>query len=146
MRLYHFCSRLHLAGIIAKKSICMGRVPMRLVNGRVTGLGPGRKYPAGVQWLTSNPDWNQTWTIGRHSAHLPYRRTERRICINIPTPWIPQVVPWPVFCQKTAPESMEHQNFETDWTNWSLFFGPIPSSWFVSIDNNPTPAEIEIPQ
>ncbi len=146
MKLFHFCSRAHLAGIVASKSICKGRVPLEIIGGAVRGLGPSRRNPGGVQWLTSNDDWNQSWTLGHHKANLPFRRTERRITIIIPTPHIPKVVPWPVFCQKHAPSSMEHQNFQTDWTNWSLFFGPIPTSWFLAIDNNPTPAEIDLPQ
>lgn len=130
MILFHYTSAQHLAKI-RTQGIHRGVIPWKFLDGKAT-------FVRGWQWLTINPDWEQSWCDPKYSQ-LPYRRDEFRITIAVPKFAYPQVLRWLDFCAKHAPESATELNARPhDPQNWRLFHGPIPATWFVDVQQNPT--------
>lgn len=138
MTFYHFTSGQHLALILSPKSkgICMGVVPHKILRGKPT-------FFRNWQWLTVNPDFDQTWDRdGFRPPGLPYRRTEHRIRLEITGPLLARVVSFEKYLEHRRCEAELFLKTGTDWKNWYLFSGPIPPNWFLDVLRNPTPIHL----
>jgi len=102
-----------------------------------TGIREGRvivqerppKFKAGHQWLTVNPDFNQSWDA---LSTLPYDRTENRIEVKIPR--IQNLFKWSLFGKKIAGEEMFNVlSAYGDPENWYIYRGIISPGYFVEI-------------
>ncbi len=133
---YHFTSARHFAGI-QKSGIALGMIPWKLNE------DGSAKVKRNFQWLTTDPDWEQSWD-NPLTTPLNYRRTEYRIALEIPG-WasVNTLFKWSDFAQKYRPESTEFLNSLGGSKYWYVFSGPIPTNWFIAVDRNPT--EIYIP-
>lgn len=133
---YHFTSAKHFAGI-QKSGIALGMIPWRLdTTGKV-------HVKRNFQWLTTDPDWLQSWDDPLSST-LPYRRTEYRITLEVPSFALQSLFRWSDFDLKYKPQSAAFINILPGSKYWSVFKGPIPTSWFLATDRNPT--EINLPE
>ena len=136
MTLYHFTASQHIAKINTTgpgSGIRLGVVPFSL---RPNG---GMNFMKGWQWLTENPDWDQEWDNPGTLSKLPFRRTEWRITVDIPSLYTFKVVRWPAFDARYQPPSREYLNAFRGNHHWRLFHGAIPVSWFVAVEHNPVP-------
>lgn len=119
-RFYHFTPRWMLESI-KKQGISEGKL--------VIQTNPP-KFKGGHQWLTINPDFNQSWC---EYSMLPYDRSEVRIEVAIQK--IAHLYKWTQFGEKMAGKEM----FDTlsefgDPENWYIYRGIITPMWFLNID------------
>lgn len=125
--LYHFT-----AGVFIDKirhdGLTKGVLPWNLNRqGRPTFKSP-------FQWLTTNPDWAQTWCL---LGSLPFARNAHRITVHVPEPQRQHLLKWTELCQRCQPDSASEINLAGgDHENWWLFHGRIPASWFLAVDVN----------
>lgn len=132
MILYHFTTAKHLAQI-KTKGLALGMIPWALLEGKDRFT-----FVPGWQWLTRDSDWTQDWDdplLG--TAHLPFRRTDVRITIEIPSLYDYRVVRWDAYAAKMKPPSLEFLARYQSARWWFLYHGTIPPSWFLAIENNP---------
>jgi len=118
LKLYHFTAA-HLLPRVKREGLTLGRIPWR--KGGKTVLVPG------YQWLTSNPEFDQSWCNVRYSS-LPYDRLAYRITVMIPRDHLPCLLPWLDVCQKN--EMKDVLNDFGDPENWYVFKGRIKPGWF----------------
>ena len=116
--LYHFCPKWMLAGIV-RDGLTKGSIPFMNADGKVM-----LRY--GYQWLTMNPDFNQSWNEG---SSLPYDRTECRLLVTIPPgdQW-ERLIPWLSNCQELSNMHVDLNSYG-DPENWIVFRGKIPVEW-----------------
>ncbi len=130
MKLYHFTAR-HLWEQIQRQGITRGFLITHASPLQMTG---------DYRWLTTNPDWEQTWAEG--TGRLPYKRNEVRLTVDIPDHEMKRILKWetsgPIISE--VYEELSDRRF-CDPDNWRLFTGDIPASWIVAHDFLPTKAE-----
>lgn len=126
MKLYHFCSRHHLEGI-KTDGLTLGIIPLSIDPPLLA---------KGFQWITSNPDFDQSWC--KYST-LPYRRNEWRITVKIPKSHAGKKYRWLPLSNELAKHfpNIRILNLYGDPKNWFVFEGTIKPSWFRKIDANP---------
>lgn len=95
------------------------------------------RFKAGHQWLTSNPDFNQSWN---EYSTLPYDRTANRIEINLPDRQRRYLYHWIKEGERLAGTEM----FKTlscygDPENWFVYHGIVKPQWFIEIKKKPIP-------
>jgi hypothetical protein len=84
-------------------------------------------FRPGFQWLTSNPEWAQSWCV---LGSLPFPKNAYRIKILIPETGIHRLTKWSEMCARGRPDCAEEINSKAvDWHNWWVFYGPIPYNW-----------------
>lgn len=89
----------------------------------------------GFQWLTSNPDFVQTWCL---LGSLPFPRNAWRITVLVPEKASVKLLRWQEMCERFSPACAEEINLPSvDWRNWSVFNGWIPPEWFLEVHRNP---------
>ena len=125
VQLYHFCPEWMLANI-RRQGLTIGR--MLYLLDRVLKAIPG------VQWLTVNPDWNQSWC--EHST-LPYRRNEARLTVEIPLDAQGRLHVWMTFCEEHPNELWADLNSFGDPENWRIYRGRIEPEWITCVMHNP---------
>ncbi len=126
MKLYHFCPKWMMEGIL-REGLTLGKIVLR-------GL-PDPLFAEGYQWLTKNPDFNQSWC---EYSTLPYRRNEVRLTVKIPFTRARQAIRWLLFC-KVNPEHKEMWdtlNCYGDPENWFVYHGRIPPEWIKKVKMN----------
>ena len=118
---YHFTARRFFRSILIR-GICFGKIlksfsPLAFING--------------YQWVTINPDFEQSWAKG--TGRLSYKRNEVRFTIQIPEGEKHRLKPWNQM-RFMVPETAEDLSSFGDPENWCLFEGTICSSWIVKTD------------
>lgn len=125
LRLYHFSAR-HMADAIMREGITRGFV--------LVDFGPPIRMCHDYRWLTTNANWDQSWSEG--TGRLKYRRNESRLMIDIPMSESHRISPW----KQIGPLiSREYETLSAfgDPENWRLFRGNIPREWIVLRSENP---------
>lgn len=123
--LYHFCADWMLEDI-KRQGLTEGKL--------VINMNPIR-FMSNYQWLTLNPDFNQSWN--EHSS-LPYDRTANRLKVEIPDRPARYLYAWLANGEKMAGKEM----FETlsaygDPENWFVFRGQVKPEWIKEIRKKP---------
>jgi len=126
MKLCHFTA-VHLLDGCKRDGLTLGRVPWS--DGRTVELRPG------LQWLTTNPKWEQSWHNPEFSS-LPYSRTAVRITVSIPPIYRKRVLKWLRYCKGN--KLTRDLNSYGDPENWRIFRGAIPPEWFTAIEVRPS--------
>lgn len=128
--IYHFCAGQFLEGI-KKDGIRLGKVPYGIPHDETRMR---IKFINGYQWLTSNPEFKQSWNEG---SSLTYDRTEYRITINLPQAVRFDLVKWTDF----GKDNLLYNDLSAfgDPENWYLFKGVIIPYWILKIERNPKP-------
>ena len=85
MRLYHFTPRHRLEPVL-RHGLSRGLTPI-VIGGKLVRI-------PGYQWLTTNPDFRQSWN---DASLLPFDRTAYRIQLAVPRSAAPQLLPWPTW-------------------------------------------------
>lgn len=124
--LYHFTAA-HLLDGIKNEGLTLGFVPLQ--------LSPP-KFRRGLQWLTINSEWDQSWNGG--SGLLNYSRTAYRLTVSLPNHRTDKLHRWLDYGKIMVPARMfETLNAYGDPQNWFLHFGPIPPRYIAEITPNP---------
>lgn len=133
MILYHFTTVNHLKNI-QKKGLALGIIPVSLdPNG-----GNHFRFLPHWQWLTQSPDWEQDWDHPIHgTAKLPFRRTEIRITVEIPSLYAFKCIRWDAWVSRMKPASSEFFIRFPSSRFWYVYHGTIPPSWFIAVEQNP---------
>lgn len=90
----------------------------------------GVQFLRSTQWLTTNPDFNQSWSAAELSK-LPYDRTDNRLTICIPHNETKNLVSWTTFGPVAAPKTYEVLSSFGDPENWYVYLGSIPPEWII---------------
>ena len=125
MIFYHFTSKHHVGGC-KNTGLIMGVLPM--------SIDPPN-FKNGYQWLTTNPDFDQSWDRGKN---LPYDRTDYRLTIEIPDKHKSKLLKFTTDIKKIIPKFIYEALFgygEPD--NWYAYHGLIPSKWIKKVERNP---------
>lgn len=117
---YHFCAEQFLSSI-RKEGLKIGRMPWGTLDG-------GVKLIPGYQWLTSNPEFQQSWNEG---SSLKYDRTECRITIILPVAVRFSLHKWTEFKDKNP--LYETLSCYGDPENWYVFKGTVIPFWISDI-------------
>jgi hypothetical protein len=129
MRLYHFTPRHRLEPIL-RHGLSRGLTPV-VIGGKLVRI-------PGYQWLTTNPDFRQSWN---DASLLPFDRTAYRIQLAVPRSAAPQLLPWPNWKAELGARMMPGFDSHCDPKNWVVFKGTAPPTWFTHIMPNPNVAE-----
>ncbi len=121
--LYHFCSSRHFKKI-KKQGLIRGVLP--------TGWLEDVRFIKDVQWLTTNKNFNQSWSSS--SSKLPYDRTEVRLTIQIPWGRRDTLHNWLIYCKKFPSPIQKDLNCLGDPENWRIFHGRIKPGWIKQVD------------
>lgn len=123
---YHFCPKWMLESILQHG----------LTRGSILCTAPGGKVGLhhGYQWLTTNPNWDQTWC---EQSSPPYKRNECRLTISIPD-GDEALQSWLYRYCIAHPDPAQHiLNSYGDPQNWMVYAGSIDPEWIVKIEENP---------
>jgi hypothetical protein len=137
--LHHFAPQHAIEGIRAR-GLIKGAMPWNLdKHGNPTMTthhsgNPKIKGP-GYQWLTVNGSWDQSWAF---LGNLPYPKNAYRITVLIPEKAALRFLHhWKALCDRGRPDCAPFINTKgVDWTNWFVFYGPIPPTWFLEVQRN----------
>lgn len=132
MKFYHFTSRFHVDACM-NTGLFMGVIPL--------SIDPV-KLKNGYQWITSNPDWDQSWN---RQSTLPYDRTDCRLTIDIPAKHKKKVLKFDDDLKKMIPKEMYGVLAGDDLDggdpeNWYVFDGLIPTNWIKKVERKPADA------
>lgn len=118
MTLYHFTAKRFLAGI-EKEGLTRG-VMLKSMN--------PPKFLHNKQWLTTNPSFDQGWSIG--TGRLPYKRNEVRIEFEIPLDSRGNLKPWSQmrFLVPEVADDLEASDL-ADPENWWIYQGDVKPWW-----------------
>lgn len=123
-QLYHFCPEWMLESIkkygLTEGKIIISQNPVRFRVG---------------QWLTKNPDWNQSWDA---FSTLPYKRNEKRLLIEIDNRMSRYLFKWADHGVRLAGQQMYDILSEFgDPENWFVFIGAIKPSCIKEVKTKP---------
>lgn len=122
MKLYHFTAK-HLIDKIKIEGLTLGGIPLILPK--------GLKMIKPAQWLTSNPEFNQSWCSEK--VILKYNRNDYRITVKIPK-GNKNIYSWLDLCKiPELKETSKYLNASGDSENWFIYFGNIKPKWFREI-------------
>lgn len=134
MKLFHFCSSEHIDSI-KEEGLTRGSITV------INGWGVPKGFIKPCQWLTKNPDWNQSWDS---MATLNYSRTDYKIIVDIPYEEEDQLYRWQDIDEISQiaeldgmRDTIETLNRFGDPENWYCYFDEIPPEWFRQIIKNP---------
>lgn len=87
-----------------------------------------------TQWLTTVAEQSdQEWTDG-YKSRFGVSRTEARVKINIPTPFMGNVMEFQEFCNLFKDHLPDKYNaFPELSKGWYVYFGDIPKAWIANI-------------
>jgi hypothetical protein len=122
MKLYHFTAKCFLKGI-EKDGLTRGCM--------LKSMSPPSFIP-NSQWLTSNPEFEQSWL--NPNSTLPYKRNEVRLTIEIPDHAEANAKPWSQM-KFLVPEVAQDLSQFGDPENWWIYSGNIPPQWIATIDS-----------
>lgn len=122
--LYHFCAGKFLPSI-NKTGLRYGRIPFSSDGQRI-------KLLPGYQWLTSNPEFTQSWNEG---STLQYDRTEYRLTIILPTSVRFSLIKWTDYNKDNPNFLFDTLNEYGDFENWYLFKGVVIPYWIANVHN-----------
>lgn len=126
---YHFTSPYHVIGC-RREGLWLGAVPY------LDNRGISYDFHYNMQWLTTNPDWNQSWARG--SDRLPYHRNAFRLTVRIPRRHGFAVSRWLNCKDKMYGDgTREILNAYGDPENWFLCEGLVRPAWIIAVDENP---------
>lgn len=120
MKLYHFTAERFLKSI-EKNGLTRGVM--------VKSMNPPA-FLFGKQWLTKNPEYEQSWAKG--TGRLPYKRNEVRLTIEIPEENERDCKPWTQMMFLVA-DVAEQLSCMGDPENWYVFDGNIRPHWIKEI-------------
>lgn len=123
-KFYHFTASRFLPSI-KKEGIILGRM--------LKTMRPPT-FLTNKQWITINPDFDQSWSAG--TGRLPYMRNEVRLTVKIPLKYLEFCKPWSQMRFLTPEVAKDLESFG-DPENWYIFQGPIRPEWIVEVDFNP---------
>lgn len=86
------------------------------------------------QWLTRNPDFQQSWAVG--TGRLPYKRNEIRLTVEIPLEKLENCKPWTQM-KFLVPNVAKDLSAFGDPDNWWIYQGTIDPKFIIKIDENP---------
>lgn len=120
---YHYTAK-HLIPGIKKEGLTKGVTPIRTQKQGIDRLS----FLTSTQWLTISRDpREQDWAIG---VSTPYSRNEARIKINIPNPYMKNVVAFDAFCKMCKDYLWPDFDYDKQITkDWYVFLGNIPKQW-----------------
>ena len=128
MKFYHFTSKHHVDGC-KTTGIIMGMLPLSIEP---------PKLKNGYQWLTTNPDFDQSWD---RAKNLPYDRTEYRLTIEIPDKHKTKILKFTTDIKKILPKFIYGaMSGYGEPGNWYVFHGLIPSKWIKKVERKPADA------
>lgn len=125
MILYHFTSPLHIDSIRAQ-GLTRGVV---LASIRPLGFLPC------CQWLTKNPEFQQSWCLKQYST-LSYDRSAFRITVEIPDD-DPRLFTWHEVTKALPLDVVFSLNSHGDHENWYIYRGIVLPKWFTSVCRAP---------
>ena len=127
MLLYHFTAKVFLDSI-KKAGLNQGAV---LLNDKPI------QFAQGYIWLTKNPDFDQSWSVG--TGRLPYKRNEVRFDVNIPKSHERDLFTFSQLNLLLHFKNGVHEilGSQGDPENWFVYEGKIPRSWLKKIKHNP---------
>lgn len=128
--LYHFCAERFLKSI-RKNGIRFGKIPYGIPYDETRMKV---KFLTGYQWLTSNPEFNQSWN---ENSSLSYDRTEYRITVNLPNEVRHCLLKWTEFGKDNP--LYNDLSLYGDSENWYLFKGVVIPYWFSKIESKRQP-------
>lgn len=117
--LYHFTCSHQIEGV-KKDGLTLGKIPLSQIH-----------FKEHYQWLTSNPDWKQSWC--ENQILLKCDRTEWRLIIEIPDSHKINLLVWIIAGPMLTPVFSILSMFG-DPHNWYLYDGDIPKNWFKKIE------------
>jgi hypothetical protein len=101
----------------------MGMIPLRIDPPKVKN---------GYQWLTSNPDTDQSWD---RAKNLPYDRTAFRLTVEIPKKHMKKLLKFDEEGEKLIPKKLyEALSGYGDPENWYMYHGLIPAKWIKKVE------------
>ena len=120
---YHYTAKQFIEGI-KKYGLTMGKTPI-YDKGKLT-------FISNTQWITKcgDPD-KQLWAI---PVTIKYSRREYRLKINIPKPFMKNIISMETFMKKykkLLPDGFN--NFPEETKNWFIYNGHIPNKWIEQI-------------
>lgn len=125
MKLYHF-TPLHLVAPIQSEGLTRGVIPWR--------RGSRRGFIYNSQWLTTNPDFSQSWCDPQYTT-LPYDRSAARFEVVIPKASRKILIPWLEVCKRMKwNEMIEDLNYCGGAESWWIFNGRIKPAWLRGIE------------
>lgn len=108
---------------IMKRGLTMGKLILK--------MPPDPRFMSGCQWLTINPDFDQSWC---QYGSLPYDRTANRLNIEIPDRPARYLLKWTEKGQKLAGKEIYDILSEFgDPENWYIFKGIIKPEWIKKV-------------
>jgi hypothetical protein len=113
---YHFTAQRFLKSIL-KNGLTRGCM--------LKTLNPLTVIP-NKQWITKNPDFDQSWL--NPNSTLPYKRNEVRLTICIPEHGMENCKPWTQM-QFLVPDVAKDLSAYGDPENWWVYDGNIPAIW-----------------
>ena len=120
---YHFTAKRFLESIITE-GITKGLM--------VISMSPPR-FLQNKQWITVNPDFDQSWAVG--TGFLPYKRNEVRITIKIPLEKMENCKPWSQM-KFLTPLVANDLSCMGDPENWWIYQGEIKPKWITEVVYN----------
>ena len=132
MDLYHFTSPFHVLGC-QREGLRLGMIPEHYED--ISSGAIKIRLRPGFQWLTSNPNFDQSWAEG--TGLLPYKRNAFRLTVRVPRRHQKHLFRWVKACIDFHQETARALNAYGDPQNWWIFRGWIRPSWVVAIDENP---------
>lgn len=133
--LYHFTSPHHVDGC-RRHGLVRGMLPLELG-------APGRRARVrrGFQWLTVNPDREQSWV---QDSSLPYDRCAFRLTVRVPPTRARRLFRWlDVGERLVGPEMFATLNGDGDPENWFVFVGHLLPHWITRVEDVRPVAEPE---
>lgn len=136
--LHHFAPQHAIQGI-RNRGLTKGAIPWNLdaqgkptmsrhLSGRPGAPGPG------FQWLTANASFDQPFAL---LGNLEFPKNAYRVTVCIPATALRFLHNWKELCERGQPDCAPFVNTKAvDWTNWFVFYGPIPPTWFLEIQRN----------
>lgn len=125
--LYHFTSDSHVQSCQLKG----------LVRGvTCTGFNAiGKpKFLRMTQWLTCNPDFNQSWNA---QSTLPYDRTANRLAVCVPHTCTGRLHRWNDFGPRYAPKTFALLSMSGNHEDWYIYHGIVRPEWIIEIVKKP---------
>lgn len=123
MTLYHFTAKRFIESIL-KAGLTKGVM--------VKTISPVT-FIFNKQWLTKNPEFNQSWL--NPNSQLKYKRNEVRLTIEIPIKQTQNCQPWSQM-RFLVPLVADELSAFGDPENWFIYQGNIKPEWIIDVYQN----------
>ena len=120
---YHYTAKQFIQGI-KQEGLTLGKTPI-IRNGVLSFL-------SNTQWISKDGDpENQLWAI---PVSISYTRREYRLKINIPKPFLKNIISMTDFMEKYSEILFDGFNdYPEETEKWFIYNGHIPSRWIEQI-------------